>query len=166
MSATGQGAGSAGRAGKGGHPLAAFLRIVAIFVLLGPLVFTVVGMLMFGAFVLVVDPKSLGDVATLSVGAVLIAYIVGLLPAAATGVVVAVRHVGFGGAGALMAALTGAGFTALIMLAAMGARGGGRLIIKNPALPLWLILSAAAASLACWWIAIGRRGAVLKEAAL
>ncbi len=164
MSAIRPEAGSPGRSGKAAQPIAAFVRIVAIFVLFGPLVFAVAAMLMFAAFVFVIEPGNLGDVATISAGAVLIAYIVGLVPAAATGLVVAIRHFGVGGAGPLMAALTGGGLSAAILLAAMGARGGFRLIIKNPAVPLWLILSAAVASLICWWIAIGRQKARRPEA--
>ena len=148
----------------GPNGVAVFLRIVMVFVLLGPLAFAAVGTLILAVFVLFVEPGNLGDVATWTGGAVLIAYILGLLPAAATGVVVAIRHIGFGGAGPLLAALTGSGFTALMLLLAV-ARGGLRLLIKYPAVPLWLILSAAAASLACWWIATGRRPRPQREVA-
>jgi hypothetical protein len=135
---------------------AVFLRIVAIFVLFGPLLFTLVAMLSLAAFVQLLDPGSLGEVATISAGTIVIAYLVGLLPAAATGIIVALRDAGPRGAGPLHAALTGGGAAALVLAAGV-VRLGIRALIKYPAVPAWLILSAAAASLVCWWIAIGRR---------
>lgn len=142
---------------------AVFLRIVAIFVLFGPLLFTLVAMLSLAVFVQMLDPESLGEVATISAGTIVIAYLVGLLPSAVTGVIVALRDAGPRGAGPLYAALTGGG-AAAVVLAAGVVRLGIRALIKYPAVPVWLILSAAAASLVCWWIAIGRRRSSAKVA--
>ncbi len=142
---------------------AVFLRIVAIFVLFGPLLFTLVAMLSLAAFVQLLDPGSLGEVAAISAGTIVIAYLVGLVPAAVTGVIVALRDAGPRGAGPLYAALTGGGAAALVLAVGV-VRLGIRALIKYPAVPVWLILSAAAASLVCWWIAIGRRRSQAKVA--
>lgn len=133
-----------------------FLRIVAIFVVFGPVLFTLVAMLSLAVFVQMLEPGSLGDVATISAGTIVIAYLVGLLPSAVTGVIVAMREAGPRGAGPLHAALTGGGAAALVLVVGV-VRLGIRALIKYPAVPVWLILSAAAASFVCWWIAIGRR---------
>lgn len=135
---------------------ALFIRIVAIFVLFGPLLFTLVAMLSLAVFVQMLDPGSLGEVATISVGTVVIAYLVGLLPAAATGIIVALREAASGRSGLLHAALTGGGAAALVLAAGV-IRLGIRALVRYPAVPVWLIFSAAAASGVCWWIAVGRR---------
>jgi hypothetical protein len=142
------------RLGAGWAAAAPYLRIILVFVVLGP---PIGGLLLLGlpmTVALVFSPsygELLPTLPLVLLVSIFSGYVLGWVAALAAGLVVALQHLQFGGARPFVAAASGA--LAGIVLAPSPF---SRLILQSDAVLAALAAVGAMASLACWWIATQR----------